>query len=285
MTDNSFAVQDAPARDILTIRSHTGISGDILLTGFATLLLARGNFSPDSEHGRVFLSEICARVMPAMADCLVILPAERNFIRGWQAKIELPQSRTHRHLDDIRKIIADSSLADAAKARACRCFELLADCEATAHGIKPEEVHFHEIGALDSILDICITCELYQQLGAPALVCSSLPIADGEILCAHGLLPAPAPATLQLLKDIPVRPFEGSVNAGELLTPTGIALLRALDASFGAWPQFYLQCSVLVYGQREFADVANGAIFAIGSTRPVSPSLPDQGNPLPVCQE
>lgn len=282
MTDHP---QDSASQDILTIRSHTGISGDILLTGFAVLLLARGNFSPESEHGRVFLSEICSKVMPALADCLAILPCERNSIRGWQAKIDLPQSHAHRHLDEIRKIISDSSLGEAAKTQASRCFNLLAECEAAAHGISPEQIHFHEIGGLDSILDICVTCELYQQLGAPALNCSPLPIADGEIHCAHGLLPAPAPAVLHLLKDVPVRPFEGSIAPGELLTPTGIALLRTLDASFGAWPEFYLQGSALIYGQREFSGVANGVLFAIGSDCPGSASLPDKSAPLIFCQD
>ncbi len=270
--------------NILTIRCHTGISGDILLTGFAALYLARNNLSPDSEAARHALSELCASIMPELADCLEIIAREVNHVRGWSAKVTLPHAHEHRTLTIIEEIIDSARISAEGRENSKACFRLLADCEASVHGIGLEEVHFHEVGALDSILDICAVCELFQMLGAPELNCSPLPVCDGEITCMHGRLPAPAPAALRLLQNVPVRPFEGSLTAGELLTPTGVALLRALNANFGPWPQFRLQETALVYGSREFPGVANGAIFALGSRFADSALLPDQGNPLPLCQ-
>lgn len=257
-------MKNSPNTHILTIRSHTGISGDILLAGLGSLLLQQRDIKPDSPEGDTYLSDLCRRLMPELAGALKIRPKFRTHIKGWQAEVTLPHAHEHRNLAAIDKIISDSALSDAAKADSMRCFELLAKCEAAAHGIELSEVHFHEVGALDSILDVCASCQIYDELKRPDLICSPLPLCDGEIRCAHGFLPAPAPATLYLLKNIPVQPFAGACKAGELLTPTGIALLLALEAKFGPWPHFRLEDSALVYGQREFADVANGVIFALG---------------------
>lgn len=250
---------------ILTIRSQTGISGDILLCGLALLHLQAQGIVPDSPEADRFCADICKAIMPELESGFAIRSHSVNGIGGWQARIDLPHAHEHRNLEDIKKIIAESGISQNAKNRATHCFELLALCEGAVHGLDPADVHFHEVGALDSILDICATCELYEQLDAPLLICSPLPIADGQISCAHGLIPAPAPAVLKLLQDIPLRPFAGSVDAGELVTPTGIALLRSLNSKFGKWPAFAMQSSGLIYGQREFADCPNGVIFAIGS--------------------
>lgn len=247
---------------ILTIRSHSGISGDMLLTGLAILNL--GNIAPDSSEGLEWLEKLCASIMPELGHCLSLQHHSVGGIRGWQAKVSLPPAHEHRCLADIKNIIANADICEEAKKRATSCFELLADCEAYAHGTGVDDVHFHEVGALDSILDICGVCELYERLKRPKLICGPLPIADGLVKCAHGILPAPAPAVLRLLKGLPVRPFGGDAQAGELLTPTGIALLRALDTSFGPWPAFRIASTVLVYGQKAFSDAPNGVIFALG---------------------
>ena len=91
---------------------------------------------------------------------------------------------------------------------------------------------------------------------------SPLPIADGEVVCAHGVIPVPAPAVLELLEGIPVRPFSGE---GETVTPTAIALLRSLGATFGPWPAMLVEKRALVYGSRVFANAPNGTIFACGT--------------------
>lgn len=255
-----------PLEALLTIRSYTGISGDILLGGLATLLFAQMGVAPDSSAADECLRRLCGLIAPELAGCLALRQRPVHGIMGWQAVIELPHAHEHRNLADIGKIIANSGLEEKAKQRAVDCFELLAECEAAAHGADIASIHFHEIGALDSILDICGVCELYCRLGEPPLICSPLPVADGVAHCAHGVLPAPAPAALRLLNGMEVRPLGELVNAGELLTPTGLALLRVMRASFGAWPEFRVLATSLVYGQRQFEGVANGVIFALGES-------------------
>lgn len=250
---------------ILTLRCHSGISGDIFLAGLATLALEQENITPDSQKGDAWLNDLCLNIHADLAGCLNIRPHFVNHIGGWQAQVNLPHSHEHRNLRDIEQIIALSEMSKTAKKYSENCFKLLARCEGEVHGRQPEDIHFHEVGALDSILDICATCEIYCRLGCPKIICSPLPMADGDINCAHGVLPAPAPAVLKMLKGVPVRPFAACPNAGELVTPTGIALLTALNVSYGPWPAFIVENTVIVYGQKKFADVANGAIFALGN--------------------
>lgn len=250
--------------EVITIRSHTGLSGDMFLAGFAALALNREGIEPDSNEADEWLSTLAGKILPELSGCLSIRPKLVSGIRGWQAQVELPHVHEHRSLGDILEIIARSQLTESARQRSSSCFELLARCEAAAHGIAIADVHFHEVGALDSILDICAVCELYAMLDEPDIVCGPLPIADGQIKCAHGILPAPAPASIYLLKDFPVTPFKGKADAGELLTPTALTLLHSLDTEFGQWPEFRLQAASIIYGQREFSGVANGAIFAFG---------------------
>ena len=176
--------------------------------------------------------------------------------------MSLPHQHEHRTLEDILGIIAGSGMDDEPKRLASDTFTLLAKAEAAVHGMKPEAVRFHEVGALDSILDICMACVLFTRLSPARFVVSPLPIADGEVVCAHGVIPVPAPAVLELLEGIPVRPFSGE---GETVTPTAIALLRSLGATFGPWPAMLVEKRALVYGSRVFANAPNGTIFACGT--------------------
>lgn len=251
--------QRCEEKKALAVRSHSGIAGDMLLAGLAVLSLHDLNL--DKEKWGAWLQDFTAAIMPELAGCLSLDRHAVNGVYGWRAHVNLPDAHMHRNVGDIRQIITAAAIADNAKERASACFELLAACEADAHGIAVEDVHFHEVGALDSILDVLGVCELYSRLGEPPLYASPLPVADGEIHCAHGILPAPAPACLKLLRHIPLRPYPAD---GELLTPTGVALLRALDANFGLWPQISIDDTALVYGQREFANAPNGVIFALG---------------------
>lgn len=184
-------------------------------------------------------------------------------IRGSFCKVELPHEHVHRNMGDIRGIIQKAEMSETAKQLALKAFEFIAKAESRVHGIPVEQVTFHEVGALDSILDICFTCELFSQLAPDHLLVSPLPIADGHIHCAHGVIPSPAPAVQALLPGIPVRPFGAE---GETVTPTGIALLKAFGAEFGPWPQFVIEKIETVYGTYVYEDVPNGATFAIGTS-------------------
>ncbi|MBD5607417.1 MAG: LarC family nickel insertion protein [Desulfovibrio sp.] len=249
---------------ILTIRSHSGMSGDMLLTGLAVLNMLSDGVRPDSEEGDALMGEVCRKILPDLAGTVKIRARAANGILGWHAEIDLPHEREHRHLADILKIIDDSQMAEAPRAWARAAFDLLAEAEAAAHGVDISEVHFHEVGALDSVLDVCAVCELFARLNPLASVCGPLPLADGGVSCAHGVLPAPAPAVLRLLSGLPVKAFEGSPEAGELITPTAAALLHSLPVKFGGWPTMRVRLTCLAYGSKYFPDAPNGLIFALG---------------------
>lgn len=128
----------------------------------------------------------------------------------------------HRHLSDIRDLIADSDLDESVKALSIKVFELLAEAEATVHGTTPDRIHFHEVGAMDSIVDIVGSCLALHMLNVDGVEVSSLPVGRGTVKCDHGVMPLPVPATAEMLK--------GHVTVAtdepfELVTPTGAALL------------------------------------------------------------
>jgi len=145
-------------------------------------------------------------------------------IRGRRVRVQAREAEPppHRHLDDIRGLIEQSSLPPAVASMSVRVFERLAEAEAKVHGTSPGEIHFHEVGALDSIVDIVGSCLALDMLGVTAVRVGPLPVGQGTIRCAHGVLPVPVPATAELLNDHPIvqtdEPFE-------LVTPTGAALL------------------------------------------------------------
>ncbi len=130
----------------------------------------------------------------------------------------------HRNLSDIKKIISDSSLPDKTKSRAMKMFLLIAEAEAKIHGVSVEEIHFHEVGAVDSIVDITGAAICLEYLNPDRILGSTIELGSGMVKCAHGLMPVPAPATAEILRDIPVK--IGS-TPHEATTPTGAAILAA----------------------------------------------------------
>jgi len=238
-------------KTVLTIRTHSGLSGDMFLAGMMRLT------DIDVEDLNVLL----ASLLPDLPGALQLTRRPVRGVGGWMVRIDLPHQHNHRRLAEISALIDESGLSEKAKIRAMATFTLLARAEAIVHDIDPQAVHFHEVGGLDSIIDVCMGCELFCRLDPGVFIVSPLPLADGEIHCAHGILPSPAPAVLELLADVPVRPFAGK---GETVTPTALALLRSLDADFGLWPSMRVRRQALVYGERDFAGVPNGAVFAYG---------------------
>ncbi|BEV01175.1 nickel insertion protein [Novosphingobium olei] len=233
----------------IVLRTPSGISGDMLLTGLARLA--------DINAGEL-AALVDAIGVEALRDCVTIEPHEVNWITGWRAQIDLPHEHHHRTLATIVEIIARSGLEDAAKALATRAFRILAEAEAAVHGCTVDEVHFHEVGALDSILDTCIAAALYVRSGAQELHCSPLPLCDGTIRCEHGLLASPPPAVQEMLNGVPVY---GVDDKGETVTPTALAFLKAVDARFGKWPVCEVVRSARAYGGKVFPNLPNGAMF------------------------
>ncbi|MEW5899707.1 MAG: LarC family nickel insertion protein [Bacillota bacterium] len=150
----------------------------------------------------------------------------------------LPEEQPVRDLSDIERIIDGSSLAQKVKAKSKAVFRRLAEAEAFVHGTTPEHVHFHEVGAVDAIVDIVGTVLGLHLLGIEMVYASPLPLSRGFVQCAHGVLPLPAPATLELLKGVPVY---GVSTGGELVTPTGAALITTLAGTFSPLPEILVE--------------------------------------------
>jgi uncharacterized protein (TIGR00299 family) protein len=151
----------------------------------------------------------------------------RSFIAGTRALVDAPEQPTHRHLADVRDIISASALSPAVQERSLAIFGLLAEAEGRVHGIAPEQVHFHEVGALDAIVDIVGVVAGLHLLDIETVYASPLPLGEGWARAAHGQLPLPAPAVLALLAGAgaPTLPDD---TPFELVTPTGAALLAGL---------------------------------------------------------
>ncbi len=156
-----------------------------------------------------------------------------------------------RHLSDIATLLDESTLPLTVQQSALAVFTRLADAEAKIHGTTREEIHFHEVGAVDAIVDIAGSCLLLQMLGVEQVALSALPCGMGTITCAHGILPVPAPATLELLAGFPVYPVD---IRGELVTPTGAALLTTLadPITAGRMPAMRVVTSGFGAGKKQF---------------------------------
>ena len=165
----------------------------------------------------------------------------RGAIAGTRAVVSLDDSPpVERRLSDILHLIDDSSLPQPVKAKSSAIFTNLAEAEAEVHGIPVEKVHFHEVGAVDALVDIVGSAAALYLLKIDRIYCSPLPVGRGEVQTAHGRLPLPAPATLELLARRKV-PVCGSDLDFELVTPTGAAIVTTLADSFGPLPAFNIE--------------------------------------------
>ena len=167
----------------------------------------------------------------------------------------------HRGLTEIRKIISSSAISDSARKTAISIFEALGAAEAKIHSVPIEKIHFHEVGAVDAMVDIVCAAVGAEALGVDEIVCSPLNVGGGTVKCVHGTFPVPAPATVELLKNAPV--YSSGVQA-ELVTPTGAAIVKSLVHRFGAFPVMQIEKSGYGAGSREFDGHANVARLVIG---------------------
>ncbi|MDD5132238.1 MAG: LarC family nickel insertion protein [bacterium] len=176
--------------------------------------------------------------------------------------VRVNQPQHLRYLPDIRRIIRESSLAPAVKKRSGRIFTRLAEAEAKVHGCKIDQVHFHEIGALDTIIDIVGVAWGVHKLGIKKLFCSPINVGSGTIRMAHGIFPVPAPATAELLKNIP---YYQSIVKQELATPTGVVLAKEMSFGFGALPQMNITSIGQSSGSRQISGHINLFRLLIGN--------------------
>lgn len=144
-------------------------------------------------------------------------------------EVTYDDDQPHRHLEHILKIICGGKLSDQVVQQSSNIFRRLADAEAAVHGTTVEKVHFHEVGAIDAIVDVVGACLALEELGIEQVLCSKIPTGSGTVTCAHGVMPVPAPATAELLKNVPLANCDEN---GELITPTGAAILTTLAKSY-----------------------------------------------------
>lgn len=190
-------------------------------------------------------------------------PVKRRGFRGLKIHVEAPPEKAHRHLHHITRMIDGSSLTPRQKELATRIFTKLAEAEARVHGTTMEKVHFHEVGAVDSIADIVASALGVDLLGADEIACSPVPTGSGFVQIAHGRVAVPAPATAELLKGVPLA--HSPVEA-ELTTPTGAALVATLAQRFGPLPPMSITAIGYGAGSRDFEQQPNLLRLVVGES-------------------
>ncbi len=209
-----------------------GISGNMLLGA----LLQAG--LPESELRAAWKS------LPLENYEIQISSVNKLGIQAAYVDVIPGEGHHHRHLPDIFAIIDGAALSDKVKQQSKRVFTLLAEAEAKVHGTTVNHVHFHEVGAVDSIVDIVGVVFALDYLGVEQVYASKIHVGSGFVRCSHGLMPVPAPATAELLKTVPT--YQGDVKQ-ELATPTGAAILAAYGQGYGAMPEGFTT-DVIGYG-------------------------------------
>lgn len=187
----------------------------------------------------------------------------KNHISGTKFDVHVSGSHRHRNLKDILKIIDDSTLNDCIKKQSKSIFTRLAEVEAKIHNLPIQDVHFHEVGAVDAIVDIVGAVTGMYLLGIEKIQVSKLHVGTGMVACTHGKLPVPAPATMALLKDIPI--YSTGIEE-EMVTPTGAAILSTLSSHFGELPEMTVEKIGYGLGSKELS-IPNILRVCIGDSK------------------
>jgi uncharacterized protein (TIGR00299 family) protein len=187
----------------------------------------------------------------------------RSGLSATYARVETAPEHKHRHLSDIKQIIETSELSAAVKQRALQIFTRLAEAEARVHNEPVDRVHFHEVGAIDAIVDVVGAAICFDALQIDRFICSPLHVGSGMVKMAHGQFPIPPPAVTELLKGVP---FYATEIKGELLTPTGAAIITTVCSEYGPIPQMTTEATGYGAGTREYQDFPNVLRVLIGQT-------------------
>jgi pyridinium-3,5-bisthiocarboxylic acid mononucleotide nickel chelatase len=194
---------------------------------------------------------------------------KRAGLSATHAVVTIQPEHAHRHLSDILKIIDNSSLSAGVKERASKIFTRLAQAEARVHNEPVEDVHFHEVGALDAIVDVIGAAICFDLLGIEEFACSPLHVGSGVVEMAHGRFPIPPPAVADLLKGVP---FYSTDIKGELLTPTGAAIITTVTSNYGPLPTIEVAQIGYGAGSRDYESFPNVLRVLVGTTDPKSVS-------------
>jgi uncharacterized protein (TIGR00299 family) protein len=210
----------------------SGISGDMILGALVDAGLEVERLKAELAHLR------WPRSPDRRPYTLNIETVRRRGLRGTHVQVEVLEKGIERHLHEIEEIIKSSDLPEIVKAQSLAIFHRLAEAEAQVHGISVERVHFHEVGAMDAIIDVVGAAVGLWLLEIERIYASPVHVGCGTVTCAHGTLPVPAPATLELLRGVPI--YGRDVEA-EMVTPTGAAILTTLAREFGNAPPIQMQ--------------------------------------------
>jgi pyridinium-3,5-bisthiocarboxylic acid mononucleotide nickel chelatase len=252
-------LQNKSRERILFVEPFSGISGDMLVAA----LLDLGLELPRLEEK--------LRLLPLEGYRLSVSKCSRAGIQALKFDVHThghgdhdPTHRHHHHhrsFADIRALIEGSELSEWAKLKSVAAFRRLAEAEGKIHGLPPDEVHFHEVGALDSIVDMVGAVVAIEELMPVRVLSTKINVGQGTVQCQHGLYPAPGPATIELLKNIPIY---ATGDTGELTTPTGAALLVTLAEDFGRRPFMKVERVGYGAGSKDLPGAANVLRLTLG---------------------
>lgn len=229
----------------------SGISGDMVLGAMTSL-----GVPLDWLKGEL-------ASLPVDGYTLTADKVSRHGIQATQFGVHIEETHHHRTFKTIAEFIDKCALSGWVKEKSLAIFDRIATAEAAVHGMAKADVHFHEVGSVDAIVDIVGACLCFEYLGVEKVVASPLPLGGGFVKCQHGTLPVPAPATLQIVKGIPV--YAGPVEK-EMVTPTGAAIIAEFAASFGPLPTMHIDDVGYGAGTREFEIQPNLLRVMVGQT-------------------
>jgi pyridinium-3,5-bisthiocarboxylic acid mononucleotide nickel chelatase len=230
----------------------SGISGDMTLAALLDLGVPR----------EPVLAGIASLGLPIK---VAVERVTKGGFGATQIHVEAPHEHKHRHLPEIEAILSRGTLTPTQLALALRIFRRLAIAEATVHGIALEKVHFHEVGALDSIADIAGAAIALDLLGVEKFTSSPVAVGSGTVKCAHGVMPVPTPATAELLKGVPLRPAPIKT---ELTTPTGAAILTSVVTEYAETPPLAIEQVGHGAGSKDFPEQPNLLRIFLGRAEP-----------------
>ncbi|MDY4508313.1 MAG: nickel pincer cofactor biosynthesis protein LarC [Candidatus Faecousia sp.] len=220
-----------------------GAAGDMLTAALLELLPDRDAFVEElntlSIPGVSFSAEKCEK-------CGILGTHMAVTVYGEE---ESDHPHHHGHLGDIRGIVSSLPIPTMVKLDILSVYEEIAQAESHVHGVPVEQIHFHEVGTMDAIADVTAVCLLLHRLAPDKIIVSPVHVGSGQVRCAHGILPVPAPATAYLLRGIPI--YGGSI-AGELCTPTGAALIKHFATEFGEMPVMTVSAIGYGMGKKDF---------------------------------
>jgi len=281
---------DVFRRRIAYLECFSGISGDMFLgalidAGVAPEIfqqaVANLNVGATLEFSRVNRNGIIATKVDVLVDGKKDQPREAH------AHEPHPHDHPHDHhhdahhhrhphrrgLSEIRKLIREAEISEPVKKTAIRIFENLGEAESKIHNVPIQEIHFHEVGAVDALVDIVCAAVGAQELGVDEFICSPLNVGGGTVECAHGTFPVPAPATVELLKGAPV--YSSGIQS-ELVTPTGAAIVTTLAQRFESFPPMTIEKLGYGAGTRDFPGHANVLRISVGDATDIRPDRNDR---------